>query len=86
MKRKRKVVSIDVHVEDALKMSVVTALAKLNLTTSSSEARRLIGQRAVRINNVRVDEIDETLPAVQPGSEMLIMLGTTKSGIVRVID
>ena len=86
MKRKTKIVSIDVRAKDAPKMSVVKALEKLSLTASASEARRLIAQRAVRINDVRVNEIDETLPVVKPGSEMVIMLGTIKTLIVRVID
>lgn len=60
-------------------ISLATAMKSAQLSPSTSEARRLIGQGAVRVDEVRVVNLDASLP---PGTSITVQVG--KRRIARI--
>jgi tyrosyl-tRNA synthetase len=60
-------------------MALTAALKQAGLTASTSEARRMIGQGAVRIDGERVEDVDL---ALEPGASHVIQVG--KRRVARV--
>jgi tyrosyl-tRNA synthetase len=60
-------------------LGLVAALKQAGLTQSTSEARRLIPQGAIKIDGERIDDVDRML---LPGSDVIVQVG--KRRIVRV--
>ena len=65
-----------------LKMPLPNLLKHIGFTTSTSEARRLISQKALKINDKTVESIDEQLV----NSEYLLKLGKKKFIKVKITD
>jgi tyrosyl-tRNA synthetase len=60
-------------------LALVVALKQAGLTKSTSEARRLIAQHAVKIDGVRIEDADSVLPS---GGQVVVQVG--KRRIARV--
>ena len=66
------------------KLTVIAALAELGLVGSKSEARRLIRQGGAYVGESRVESEDATVPAAEPGADIVIRAGKKKHGKIRV--
>jgi tyrosyl-tRNA synthetase len=66
-------------------ISIVDALAELELCKSKSDARRLVAQGGAYVNDERVDSIERTLmPADVNDGQILLRAGKKKHGRVVV--
>jgi tyrosyl-tRNA synthetase len=71
-------------VATAPSLTITNILKQSGLTNSTSEARRMIQQGAVRVNQERVEDIDKELPA-GAGCVYLIQVGKRKFRRVKVV-
>ncbi|MCB1947118.1 MAG: tyrosine--tRNA ligase [Thauera sp.] len=70
----------DVHTGE-VGMALVNVLKVCGLTSSTSEARRMITQGAVKLDRQRVDDLECTLAA---GAEYLVQVGKRRYGRIRL--
>ena len=61
--------------------ALVAALKQVGLTKSTSEARRLIAQSAVKVDGVRIEDVDSLLAA---GSEVVVEVGKRRIARLRL--
>jgi tyrosyl-tRNA synthetase len=73
--------------ELAAGVPLVDLLVRADLTASKGEARRLIGQGGVYVNNVRVGEADARVGDAQRGTKSFVFLrsGKKKYRLVRIV-
>jgi tyrosyl-tRNA synthetase len=69
---------------DALAGGPVGLAVATGLFSSNGEARRVISQGGLSINEVRVGSVDEPLPALLPGGHLVLRSGKKAYRIVRV--
>ena len=72
----------DIKLMELKKMPLPNLLKHIGFTTSTSEARRLISQKALKINDKTVESIDEQLV----NGEYLLKLGKKKFIKVKITD
>lgn len=74
--------TVQVLVED-VRASLSHVLKAANLASSTSEARRALAQRAVRVDDTRIEDVDTTLEA---GKRYLIQSGKRKFSFVDLVQ
>ena len=72
---------VEVVVGDAQSIPLVTIIKDAGLTGSTSEARRMIKQGAVKLDQARVTDLDLALRA---GAEVVLQVGKRRYARVRL--
>ena len=74
--------AVEIPVQDASSLTLWALLKQANLTASTSEARRLIKQGAVRIDGERVEDQDL---ALQMGADIVVQVGKRRIARLRLV-
>ncbi|MDR3352169.1 MAG: tyrosine--tRNA ligase [Zoogloeaceae bacterium] len=73
---------VELHAAEAAGITIVQALKQANLSSSASEAIRMIGQGGVKADGARVDNRETRFP---PGTQVVLQVGKRKFARVRVV-